>query len=99
MKETKEELVSQFNDYMRQVGGRRSDWYVGISKDAKDRLFNGHGVKEVGDNWICGQASSSSDARDVEKFFLDLGLDGGDGGGDGTADEVYAYKKNIHTRP
>ena len=36
-------------------------------------------------------------ARDVEKYFLDLGLDGGTGGGK-NINYVYCFLQNSHTR-
>ena len=85
---------------MQKRGGEYSAWYVGISKDAKDRLFNDHSVREKKDNWIYRSASSSQTAREVEDYFVNtLGTDGGTGGGDETSDMVYAYKKAKHTNP
>ena len=100
MAKTKEELIAAINAYMQKGGGVYKAWYVGISKDAKDRLFNGHSVKENGDWWIYDRAISSTVAREVEDYYVNrMGTDGGTGGGDYTADMVYAYKKAPHTRP
>ena len=75
-------------------------WYVGVTKDARNRLFSEHGVREKGDWWIFRAAESSEIAREIEAYFVrDLGTDGGRGGGDITADTVYAYKKTPHTDP
>lgn len=71
-----------------------------MSKDPRDRLFNGHGVKEKGYGWIYCQAFSSDAARRVEDYFVNtLGTDGDVGGGDKDADYVYAYKKRSYTNP
>lgn len=101
MASTKEQIVADFKEHIEKSGVRSwNEWYVGISKDAKDRLFNGHGVREKGDWWIYRQATSSQSARDVESYFVNtLGTDGGTGGGDDTADMVYGYKKESHTNP
>ena len=100
MSSSEGEIKKDILDYLKKCGGRFSDWYVGISQDARDRLFNGHDVHEHGDSWIYRQAYSSDAARRVEAYFVnDLGTDGGTGGGDKNADFVYAYKKNGHTQP
>jgi hypothetical protein len=84
---------------MQKGGGSYRAWYVGISKDARERLFNGHRVRENWDPWIYIPATSSQAARDVEDYLVNnLGTDGGLGGGDHTADVVYAYKKAAHTK-
>lgn len=100
MAKSKQEIINDINAYMQKGGGEYRSWYVGVSKDARDRLFNGHQVKENGDWWIYSQASSSQVAREVEDYYVNrLRTDGGPGGGDNTADYVYAYKKAAHTNP
>ena len=100
MIKSKQEIIKDINTYILKGGGRYSDWYVGISKDARDRLFSSHNVKEEGDLWIFSSASSSQVAREIENYFINsLRTDGGTGGGDVNADIVYAYKKAPHTSP
>jgi hypothetical protein len=100
MVESKQEIISDFKEHIQKGGGGYSAWYVGISKDARDRLFSGHNVKEKGAWWLYRRASSSQVAREIEDYFANtLGTDGGAGGGDETADMVYAYKKTADTDP
>ncbi|MFH2068271.1 MAG: hypothetical protein ABII89_02250 [Candidatus Omnitrophota bacterium] len=98
---TKEQIIADITDYISKSGVKYwNEVYVGVSKDVKDRLFNGHGVIEQSDKWIYRQATSSAVARDIESYFINtLGATGGTGGGDDTADYVYAYKKESHTDP
>jgi len=98
---SKDQIIADIKEYISKSGAQKwNEVYVGVSKDAKDRLFNGHSVQEKGDWWIYRQATSSAVARDVEAFFVNtLGSDGGTGGGDQSADYVYAYKKASHTNP
>lgn len=100
MAKSKQEIISDIEGFMQKRDGGYSAWYVGISKDARDRLFEGHNVSEKGDWWIYRQASSSQVAREIEDYFVNtLGTDGAVGGGDEAADMVYAYKKAAHTDP
>ena len=93
---TKEEIIDKFEDFMSKP---YSSWYVGISETPRNRLFTGHNVDEKTDHWIYNTASSSTIAREIEKHFLELGCDGGSGGGDEDARAVYAYKKSTNTDP
>jgi len=98
--EEKQEIIDEIRTHIQRCGGNYSAWYVGISKDAKDRLFNEHNIREKKDAWIFRIASSSQVARDIEEYFVNaLGTDGGGGGGDISSDMVYAYKKCAHTNP
>jgi len=100
MSNSSDKIISDIKDYIRNNGSVYSSWYVGIAKDPRDRLFNGHNVHQNGDAWIYREAESSQVARDVENYFINtLGTDGGPGGGDWQSNNVYAYKKNSHTDP
>lgn len=97
---TEQAIISDIKAHIQKGGGSYHDWYVGISQNARNRLFNDHGVHEKGDWWIYKEASSSAAARRAEDYFVNtLGTDGGVGGGDRQAVYVYAYKKNSHTNP
>ena len=100
MAKSKQEIIDDIKGHISKGGGGYRAWYVGISKDASDRLFSGHKVKEEGDWWIYRTASSAKIAREIEDYFVNtLGADGGPGGGAEDAKQVYAYKKAAHTAP
>ena len=96
---SEQQIISEISAHIQQSSGSYRDWYVGIAKNPHDRLFEEHNVHENGDAWIYKKAESSQSARKVESYFLNLGTDGGSGGGDWQTDSVYAYKKNGHTLP
>ena len=99
MAKSKQEILTEIDAHIDDCGGSYSDWYVGITEDAKRRVFEEHGVVKGKDPYIWRTAVSSAAARDVEEHFLDLGCDGGGGGGNEDADIVYAYKKSSRTDP
>lgn len=100
MAASQQQITTDILNHIKKRGGTFADWYVGISKDASDRLFNGHSVDKKVDGWIYRTASSSTVARAVEKHFCrELGTDGDCGGGDASANQVYAYKKSTRTDP
>lgn len=73
-----------------------ADWYVGITNDPEERLFTGHNLDRE-DKYIVRQCSSDDIAREIEQYFLNLGCDGGPGGGNETSVFVYAYKKTSNS--
>ena len=100
MAQTEQEVTSDIRGYMDKHGGAYSGWYVGITEDARRRLFTDHNVDEKADLWIYRTASSFEVARRVERYFVDtLGTEGGPGGGDIDAKVVYGYRKRSHTNP
>lgn len=96
---TKQQIVNDFLDYLSKNGGSYNDWYVGITNDPKKRLFTEHNVDEQYGKWIYAAADTNQAARSVEDYFIDLGCDGGSGGGDNSSTVVYAYKKTSYTNP
>jgi hypothetical protein len=96
---TAQQIIADINAHMKQCGGTKKDWYVGIAADARKRLFTDHQVDEKKDSWIIRAADSSAIARAVEKAYIDSGHDGGPGGGDSSTIHVYAYLKRSHTDP
>lgn len=98
---TADKIIADIRSHMIRCGvDVWNEVYVGVTSDAMERLFSGHRVMKIGDRWIYRQATSSSDARAAESYFHNkLGADGGPGGGDDSADYVYAYWKGDHTNP
>lgn len=97
---TKEQqIINDFENYIRQKGGGYSAWYCGVASDPKSRLFNDHNVDKNNGAWIhSGDAGNDQTARNVEDYFLKKGCKGGGGGGDGSTRYVYAYKITSTTR-
>lgn len=78
---------------------RYSDWYAGITSDIQQRLHGDHAVPKK-DHWFAHRTVGTADgARSVEKALIDLGCDGGGGGGDKDSKTVYAYLKTSQTNP
>src|SRR5262249_9577358 len=94
---SKQQVLSEIKAYIVQSGGPYSSWYAGLAANPRDRIFNGHSVREHGDCWIFRTCDSSDDARTVEDTLLSLGAQGGPCGGDGATRAVYAYKIGPHT--
>jgi len=95
-----EKIKADIKAYMSKRGGAYREWYVGITSDPDQRLFTDHRVNRKGDAWIYKEADSTSVARSVESYFVNIcGTDGGTGGGGSDAKFVYAYKKATHTEP
>jgi len=93
-------IVQELTQHMAMCGGDYKEWYVGVTHDARSRLFRQHNVIENKDAWIYRKTASEEDARHIEKHCIEtLGTDGGPGGGDNTANIVYAYRKSGHTNP
>ncbi|HDY67115.1 MAG TPA: hypothetical protein ENH85_04905 [Candidatus Scalindua sp.] len=93
------QIIKEIDDHIRECGGSYSRWYIGITSDYRERLFNDHNVNKDRNSWIYRDCGSEAAARKVEQFFLRKGCDGGTGGGDISTTYAYAYEKKDHTNP
>lgn len=90
---TKEEIIAKITEYFSfNAFSDYSDYYVGITNDVNRRLFSEHNVSEKKDYWVWCQAENKEIAKEVEEYFLDLGMEGDTGGGTDETVVVYCYK-------
>lgn len=76
-----------------------SDFYLGITDNIQERVFGYHKVPQMGHWYITRGADTEQIARDVEKHYLDLGMDDGTGGGTGGDTRiVYCYEIGPNTK-
>lgn len=81
------------NDIVNHVGSdNKSNWYVGIATNPRNRLFDDHCVDQAHGAWIYQDAYSETDARDTESYLLNEYTFRGDVGGGNRPTYVYAYK-------
>ncbi len=91
-------VIKRMQIYMSKFEGEYSDWYVGITKELDEGLFQLHKVEENG-IWISFGADTDEVAKKVEKYFLDKKTDGNPTNLDEDTRIVYVYKKNSDTTP
>ena len=84
-----EEIVDEIKKYATEP---YSDWYAGIARRARKRLFTAHRVSENGGRWIFRKAHTNANARVAESALHAAGFQGGPGGGKPKTRKVYAYK-------
>ena len=95
---TTQEALNAINNHIIKNGGDYTRWYVGITSDPEERLFNNHNVAKNSLTWIYRSCTSSLSARRVESYFLEKkNTLGGAGGGDDDSTYVYAYKTTSYT--
>lgn len=91
-------IITEIQNFLTKYGGNYRDWYSGIALNPRQRLFSDHNVIEKSDAWIYRDCSTASEARVVEKYFLNKGCIGDEGGGDWLSKYVYAYKISSHSK-
>ncbi|MEN0066171.1 MAG: hypothetical protein AAGA48_28780 [Myxococcota bacterium] len=92
-----QQAIDELADFIEDSGGRFRAWYVGIAASPRRRLFDDHAVREDGD-WAYIPLRSRSAAAGVERALLDLGCQGGPGGGTSRTRYAYVYRVTRYTR-
>ena len=86
-----EQIIKDINEHLQKSGrSYYSDFYIGISNDARNRLFKEHHVKE-NSWWIYRTATDPQVACEVKEHYLKLGMRGYNSNDNNTADIVYCY--------
>ena len=94
------EIKKEIKTHIDSEGSEYNTWYVGVSLDGRNRLKQHRVDLEEGKAWwIFRVASNDEIARNIEKYFIELGCYGSEGGGDKESTHVYAYKKTVNTYP
>ncbi|MDH3610221.1 MAG: hypothetical protein OEM79_00515 [Nitrosopumilus sp.] len=91
-------VIKRMETFMSKFDGDYSDWYIGITKDLNEGLFQVHNVEETG-IWISFGADTDEVAKKVEKYFLDKKTDGNPKELEENTRIVYIYKKKFNTTP
>jgi hypothetical protein len=92
-------IIQEIEQYITNFGGHYPDWYVGISSNPKNRLFQDHHVHVEDDLWIHKLANSLDDVKKIKDHFHNIRhADGPREGGNNTTLYIYAYKKTKNTR-
>lgn len=97
----KSSIIKRINEHLsKSIKEYYQNYYIGITNDVKERLFNYHKVDEGNDWWIYCRADTEEICREVEKFYLDKGMDADTGGGNPNTPPtfVYCYEINEHTK-
>ena len=94
----KDTIIGEMKKFVNRCGGYADQWYIGLSAHPKRSLFNRHNVNEGKGDWLFIKAQSGTDARDIEKYFVNnIGLDGSLSERIFTPRYVYIYKKTLFT--
>ena len=91
-------VIKRIETYMSKFEGDYTDWYIGITKDLDERLFDVHKVEENG-IWISFGADTEEVVKKVEEYFLNKKTDGNPTPLEENVRIVYVYKKNAKTTP
>ena len=76
------DLAGRIVNYMSECRGYFSEWYVGVTSDPEDKLFNEHKVDQYKDDWIYMAASSVNIAHNSDSIDDNV-----------VSKMIYAYKK------
>jgi hypothetical protein len=88
---SRKQIQKDIEDYIQDHGGDYSTWCVGVTANAKRRLFQVHKVDKTKGLYIRRRARSAEKAHEVEQHFLNKGCELATGTGDDGADRIYAY--------
>lgn len=84
-------ISSEIDAHMQRSGIPNSGWYVGITSDIEERLFEYHQVPRENHWFIYCRCIDANAARTLEAAYHRVGCKGAGGGGDGASVYIYVY--------
>ena len=88
---TKDEIIHAVLQWVKQNNVTNNQVYIGITEDAKQRIYDNHNVTPIYGLHTRFEARTEKDARDAENVLISqYKFWGGTGGGDNPT-TVYAY--------
>ena len=96
---TAQELYNAIDEHLKKSNRQYyREFYCGITDDVERRLFEEHNVSKENGFWIYGPADDIEVAREVEKHYLNLGMQGSTGGGNEDSIWFYCYLVMQYTK-
>lgn len=96
---TEDRIRKEIQDFIEENRGDYSSWYVGVSRDPEEQLFQRHNVNRQTGLWIYRAAETPAAAQRVQQGLLDLGTAGRAADAPEDARVVYAYHRTDDTKP
>ena len=95
-----QQVKYEFLAYIKEFDATFANWYVGMSDQPKQALFDIHGVRDAEDPWLYKQLLTNRAARTVQDYFIGHLKTAGVVNADQSenVDCVYLYKIAAHTR-
>lgn len=92
------DILKEMLDFLRKRAPLYIMWTVDTVTDPKE-LFEKHGIDETSDKWICFDAGSEEEARQIKEAIIFIGCQGtSDNGKDDSYRYVYIFF-NAHKKP
>ena len=92
-------IIGDIKSFMSRHDEDYSHWYIGVTDDPITSLLEDHKVDINVDLWLCSEAFTDQEARNVEERFVkEWGMDGDCAESD-SGRFVYAYLKSANTEP
>ncbi|HTV31390.1 MAG TPA: hypothetical protein VMF32_26900 [Xanthobacteraceae bacterium] len=95
-----QQVKYEFLAYIKEFDRTFAHWYVGLSDQPKQALFDIHGVRHAEDPWLYKQLLTYRAARTVQDYFLGQLKTAGARATEQSenVDCVYLYRIAAHTR-
>jgi hypothetical protein len=99
MPQSQDQIISDVQKYVNHCGGQYPSWFLGVTDNPKDKLFNEHCVDMKKDHWLFAFAMNPDSAKQILARFKELGAEVNDNALSPRARAVYAFKKSWRTNP
>jgi hypothetical protein len=89
----KDEIIVDIEGQIKKMGGKYTDWYVGIAKDSQEPHFEDHLIEDRNDGFLYREAFTPGCAQEIKDYFVTQREATGDPNSHEDGRIVYAYRK------
>jgi hypothetical protein len=93
------EVIDSIHSFILKNSYTYIDWYIGLTDNAEEMLFEEHKLNQVSDMWIFEEVPHESDAFRIRDFFLNMGCTGGLVNNRNKIRYIYAFRRSARTNP
>jgi hypothetical protein len=88
-----QEIIDAFNKFIHNFGDAYYQWYIGITANPEQKLFNDHMVNKKNGVWKYENAGSEKNALKIKKYLVEkFCAQGDEGSANSNTTYVYAYR-------
>jgi len=92
-------LIDSIDRFIRKNSYTYFDWFIGLTDNAEKTLFEEHKLNREKDSWIYEEVLNDSDAKRIQKYFLNMGCVGGVFNHHTTSKFIYVYRRSLNSNP
>ena len=93
------QIIDSLDEFIRKNSYTYRDWYVGLTANVEEHLFNEHQLSPETDVWIFEAIPDAREGARIREYFLNMGCVSGISDVTYQAQYIYLYRRSAKSNP